>query len=281
MKRLLLLCAMSFCGMFCATYLSSATVTAAVPQRIASLNLCTDQLLLMLVPRGRIVSVSDWAAKPESSYMAAAAQGIPTNHGLAEGALAHDPDLILAGEYTDIAMVNLLRRLGYRVEVVKVPRDLDEMRAHILHVGALVGESAAAQRMLASMEIRMHAIAAHTSTGPRGLAAAYAPNGLTVGRGAVLAQIIERAGWRNLGSELGIAGYGQISLEQLLVAQPQLLVLDVTADSSGGSIAHGYLEHPALRSLAQSARLVIMPPHLSECVGPMTIDAIELLVAQR
>jgi iron complex transport system substrate-binding protein len=103
-----------------------------------------------------------------------------------------------------------------------------------------------------------------------------------VGRGTVLAEIIERAGWRNLGSEQNVEGYGQLSLEQLLVAQPQLIVLDVTSDSDGGgSIAHGYLDHPALAALSRRAQTVVMPPRLSECVGPMTIDAIELLAARR
>jgi iron complex transport system substrate-binding protein len=259
----------------------AALARADVPQRIASLNLCTDQLVLMLVPRARIASVTDWATRPDSSYMAAAARGIPTNHGLAESALAQNPDLILAGEYTDTTMVNLLRQLGYRVEVVKVPRNLDEARDYILQIGNLVGETRAAQQLLADMNRRLQLIDVRLREQTPLLAAAYAPNGLTVGRGAVLAQIIERAGWRNLGSELHIEGYGQLSLEQLLIAAPRLLVLDVTADSAGGSIAHGYLAHPALQSLARSARIVTMPPRLSECVGPMTIDAIELLVAQR
>jgi iron complex transport system substrate-binding protein len=275
MNRVFLRCII---GLLCCT---AALARADSPQRIASLNLCTDQLVLMMVPRARIASVSDWAARPESSYMAAAAQGIPTNHGLAESALAQNPDLILAGEYTDTTMVNLLRQLGYRVEVVKVPRSLDEARDYILHIGTLVGEAAAAQKLIAEMNLRLQRIDTQLQNKPPLLAAAYAPNGLTVGRGAVLAQIIERAGWRNLGSELHIDGYGQLSLEQLLIAQPQLLILDVTAESSSGSIAHSYLSHPALQALAHSARIVTMPPSLSECVGPMTIDAIDLLVTQR
>ncbi|MDB6063723.1 MAG: hypothetical protein JWM78_3826 [Verrucomicrobiaceae bacterium] len=260
-------------------------VHAQAPQRIASLNLCTDQLVLMLVPRARIASITDRAALTDSSYMAAAARGITTNGGLAEGALAQNPDLILAGEFTDVAMVSLLRHLGYRVEVVKVPRNIDEARAYILRVGALVGETAAAQKLVATMDARLQKIDnelnAQRRDQPRALAAVYAPNGYTVGRGSVLAQIIERAGFRNLGNELQINGYGQLSLEQLLVAQPQLLVLDVTAENTGDSMAHTYLSHPALQSIARHARIVTMPPSLSECVGPMTIDAIDLLVAQR
>jgi iron complex transport system substrate-binding protein len=254
---------------------------AAPPQRIASLNLCTDQLLLMLVPRARIASVTDWARKPESSYMAAAARDIPTNGGLVEAVLPQHPDLILAGQFSDVTLVQLLRKLGYRVEIVAIPQNLAQARSHILQFGELVGAEAAAQALVADMDARLQRIAPSTAKTPP-LAAVYAPNGVTVGRGTVLAEIIERAGWRNLGSEENIEGYGQLSLEQLLMAQPQLIVLDVTSDADdGGSIAHGYLDHPALAALGRNTRTVVMPPRLSECVGPMTVDAIELLAAQR
>jgi len=259
-----------------------AYASALVPQRIASLNLCTDQLLLMLVPRTRIASVTDWAARPDSSYMAAAAQGIPANHGSVETVLPQNPDLILAGEYTDVTLLQSLQRLGYRVETVSVPQNLAQARAYILHVGELVGAEAAAQRLVAAMDRRLRRIdAAVAGAQTSELAAVYAPNGMTVGRGAVLTEIIERAGWRNLGSELPMRGYGQISLEQLLAAQPRLLVLDITTASRGDSIAHSYLAHPALTALKQRTRTVVIPPTLSECVGPNTVDAIELLVAQR
>ena len=131
--------------------------------------------------------------------------------------------------------------------------------------------------LVADMDARLRRIAPPAGVAP--LAAVYAPNGVTVGRGTVLAEIVERAGWRNLGSERGVDGFATLSLEQLLVAQPRMIVLDVTADGDGGSLAHGYLAHPALAAL--HAKTVVLPPPLSECVGPMTVDAIELLAAQR
>lgn len=258
------------------------TAAQPQPQRIASLNLCTDQLLLLLVPRERIVSVTDWAVKPESSYMAEAARGLPLNRGLAEGVLPLNPDLIIAGQFNDPTLLALLRKLGYRVEVVSVPRNLDEARVYIQHFGDLVGEAAAARELLRDMDERLARVARRIEDWPTPLAAVYAPNGVTVGRDTVLDDILRHAGFRNLAAEQGVAGYGQFSLEQLLVAHPQWLVLDVTNEGDGGeSIAHRYLEHPALKSLADGAHVVAMPPRLSECVGPMTVDAIELLVSRR
>lgn len=260
---------------------ASAHAAAGVPQRIASLNLCTDQLLLMLVPRRRIASVTVWAARSPSSYMAAAARGIPTNRGTIETVLPQNPDLILADEYTDPTLVQALKRLGYRVATLTVPQNLAQARTYILYFGALVGARAAARQLVANMDRRLRRIDAEVAKRKPELAAVYAPNGMTVGPGAELAEIVERAGWRNLGSELHIHGYGSIALEQLLAAQPHLLVLDVTAAGEGDSIAQRYLAHPALRALERHVRTVVMPPRLSACVGPMTVDAIALLAAQR
>ncbi len=262
--------------------LLAVTVAADAPQRIASLNLCADQLLLLLVPRDRIASVTEWAQKPESSYMAAAAQGLPVNYGLAERVLPQRPDLIIAGEYNDHTMVTMMRRLGHRVEIVRVPRNLAEAESAILQFGELVGAAAGARALVADMQARLVRIEARVGDRPAGLAAVYSPNGMSAGRGTVMEEILARAGWRNLGSELGLVGYGQLPLEHLLRGQPDLLVLDTTAEPTGGaSLAHAWLEHPALDALPGRMRRLILPPPLSVCVGPMTIDAIETLVAAR
>jgi iron complex transport system substrate-binding protein len=268
-------------ALLCALFAVIAAAADPPPQRIASLNLCTDQLLLLLLPRERIASVTEWAQKPERSYMAAAAQGLPVNYGLAERVLPQQPDLILAGEYNDHAMVAMMRQLGYRVEVVRVPRNLDEAHTFILEFGALVGAQAQAQALVADMQRRLARIADRVAGRPAGLAAVYSPNGMSAGRDTVMEEILARAGWRNLGSEIGLRGYGQLPLERLIQAQPDLLVLDTTAEPTGGaSLAHAYLSHPALASLP-SMRQLVLPPPLSVCVGPMTIDAIEKLVAAR
>lgn len=254
----------------------------SLPQRIASLNLCVDQLLLLLVDRERIVSVTDWSQNPESSYMAAVARGLPINHGLAEEVLPQRPDLILSGPFDDNAVLNMLRQLGYPVAVVGVPRSLVEARTAIREFGAQVGATGAAAQLVASMDRRLAAIDLQVARlGPAPLAAVYAPNGVSAGAGTVMHDILGRAGLRNLAAELGLIGYGQLPLEQLLLARPDFLIFDAAAPSGGDSLAHRALAHPALAALQAQARVVHLPPPLSVCVGPMTVDAIERLVAAR
>ena len=68
----------------CCVLLCLASGATLAQQRIASLNLCTDLMLLELVERERIVSLTYWAADPAMSYLAERAVGIPLNHSLVE-----------------------------------------------------------------------------------------------------------------------------------------------------------------------------------------------------
>ena len=56
---------------------ASAALQAGSGGRIVSINLCTDQLLLLLAPRSRIASVSHLAANPLYSAYADRAGGLP------------------------------------------------------------------------------------------------------------------------------------------------------------------------------------------------------------
>ena len=48
--------------------LAAATQYAAqaAPVRVASVNLCTDQLAMLLAAPGQLASVSAWAARPQA-----------------------------------------------------------------------------------------------------------------------------------------------------------------------------------------------------------------------
>ena len=75
-----------------------AAPAAAAPQRIVSMNLCTDQMALLLAGPARIVSISFLGPDPAESPLAGLARGIPVNHGLAEEVIAVKPDVVFAGK---------------------------------------------------------------------------------------------------------------------------------------------------------------------------------------
>ena len=119
---------------------ASASVQAETKsRRIVSLNLCTDQILLELVPRNRIAALSWLAGDGNVSAVAGELKGIKLIAGGAEEVLALDPDLVLASPYAATPTVELLKRLGRRVEMVPFATDFAMIRSTVRQVAAAVG----------------------------------------------------------------------------------------------------------------------------------------------
>ena len=110
--------------MFASAMLGWANVAPAQPQRVVSMNLCTDQLAMMLAAPSQLLSVSFLASDPQASVMAEDAKSYEANYGRAEEIYLLDPDLVLAGSYTNPATDDILRRLNVPVVVMEPARSI-------------------------------------------------------------------------------------------------------------------------------------------------------------
>ena len=224
------------------------SAAADVPQRVVSMNLCTDQLAMMLAAPGQLISVSHLASDPLSSTMVEEAKAFATNRGGAEQIFLMGPDLVLAGSYTSLATVDLLRGLGVTVVQLEPARSLADVPAHILKVGALLGQDEKAQAMAASFTSEL---ATFQFKGRGASAAMYYPNGYTTGEGTLSDDILKWTGFRNIGAEAGVTGGGILPLERLVMASPEMIV--TSTPYPGASRSEEILIHPALEALRQRA----------------------------
>lgn len=247
------------------------------PQRIVSLNLCIDQLLLALVPKTRIASVTYLSTNKQLSTIADQLDGIYINHGLAEEIVPLQPDLIIASEFGATDAVRLLQQLGFDVERVQFPLSLGAVIQHIETLGALVGSEAAAHDMAQQIHTQLTAADELASFEPAPTAIWYSPNGVVAGNGTLEHELMTRAGFRNLAAESGIAGFAQMDLEQLVIAAPQALIVEGGYVDSF-SVAREYLQHPALKL---QSRVIELPAAISVCSAPAVADVLRVLREQR
>jgi iron complex transport system substrate-binding protein len=253
----------------------------AKPRRIVSLYLCADQLLLQLVERDRIVSLSHLARRIEDSYMAAEAGGIPINYGTAEEAIALRPDLVVTGPWAQRSRIDLLRRFDVPVLEVGLVDTLDGIRHETLRVAAALGEADRGRALVADMDARLAAARdAGTATGRRPTAAVYMASGVAIGRGTLVDELLRVAGFDNLAWRLGLDGYGYLPLETLVVARPDLLVMDRERPRRA-SLAAERLQHPALRDLFAGPHVAALPERLWTCPGTFTAEAVDILAKAR
>lgn len=245
------------------------------PRRVVSINLCADQLLLLLGEPDQITSVSYLALEPNSSYMAAQAANYPINHAKAEEIIALKPDLVLAGAYTERPLIALLTKLGYRVEQLPLASSIDDIRGNIRLIAGLIGREAQGRQMIEAMDYRLERIKRQRpEVRPRG--AFYQPNGYTGGINTLQHSALELAGWENIAALEGVTGYGAIDLERLILAQPVQLF---TSSYAPGTHSRGQqlLQHPVLRRLTRGRAPIEVAYRYWICGGPMIVEAVEIL----
>ena len=267
------------CVAFVAALAAASPVVQAQdvrPKRIVSINQCTDELVLRLADADRVASVSWLSRDAANSNVAALADRVPVNHGLAEEVMSHRPDVVLAGAWSSRTTVEILKRLGVKLVEFDVPRTFDEARAEVRKLAAAIGEQERGEAMVRDIDA---GLAALPSPKPPLRALVMQPNGFTVEKGSLVEEIMNRAGLENLASRVGGGGYLQVPLEAVALQQADVMILNGEAYGAP-SLATAALEHPIIKALGRRLRVVALPPKLWTCVGPNLVEATRLLIAQ-
>jgi len=226
---------------------------------IVSLNLCTDQLLVLLAPE-RVAALEPLARDPALSFVAPRAASLPVVRADAEAVLQLQPELVLAGQYGAQATLALLRARGARVVLVDEPVDFAGVAKQVGWMAALLGERARGAALVAEMWGRLAAVR------PRGgTAVLWEAGGWSAGPGGISDAVLRAAGLRNVGTG------GRMGLEALLARRPDMLVTETAP--SFPSLSTDLARHPAL---ARMRRMEIAPMLLA-CAGPFSARAAQAL----
>jgi iron complex transport system substrate-binding protein len=257
---------------FLAAALSVAAPAPAepAPQRVVSMNVCTDQLAMLIAGEGQLHSVSVLASDANSSVMPREAAAYAVNHALAEEIFLMRPDLVLAGTFSSRATVGLLRLLGVRVEEFAPARSFDDIRGNILRVGELLDRQERADELVAELDAGLATLAAAPHTG-RSIAL-YDANSYTAGKGTLANEIFHAAGLANVAEAMGITGSGRVALELLVVARPDI-VASSFRDYDAPALAQENFVHPAFAALEAAGQTVAVPVPNMICGAPFTLEA--------
>lgn len=249
----------------------------AGPRRVVSMNLCTDELVLRLLPRDRIASVSYLSHDRRVSPTWREAALVPANHGRTEEVMRFDPDLVVAGEYTTRTTTDFLRRIGRAVDVVPLATSLAGVRRIIRDLAKRLQVPERGEALITAMDQRIAAVTPAANEGrPRALV--LNPNGFTVGDGSLVSELIEKAGLENAAKTLAIDNYGSLPLERVILSGIDVLIVDSEREGPP-SLATALLDHPALEKLGRRIVTVSVPSRLWTCAGPQVADAIDILAA--
>ena len=205
-----------------------------------SLKICTDELLLDLVPASRIASVTFLSQEPAALRMWPQGVRVPVNHGTAEEILATHPDLIVTDPFMAPSLRPLLAKSGAKILEVPPAESFEQIRAVTRMVAKAVGEEARGEALIARMDTDLAEVAAHRPKKAL-VVAGWGGGGYVPGKGGLFDAMLTMAGARNV-----VRGsFGYYDVESLIAANPDALVYGDTYRGMASLRADQDL-HPAL-----------------------------------
>jgi len=251
----------------------SGYATAATPQRVMSLNLCSDQLVLELLPPSRITSVTYLSRERYRSYLSAKAYRVGVNHGNAEEVITQRPDLVIAGLYTTPATRQLLKEVGVPLLELPGADSFQDIRDITRSVGHAVGAEGKAEELLRQMDATLADLAATAPRRPISIIG-WNGGGDVEGKGTLFDAIVSAAGAVNIAASPGMQSR-TFGVEQLLFSHADLLAFgDATIAAPG--LRSSALTHPAIEKRYRGRELVY-PELLYSCGLPQSAQAAQQL----
>jgi iron complex transport system substrate-binding protein len=229
----------------------------------ASLNLCSDEYLLLLARPQEIASVSFLARDPLESPLWREARRHPANRGSIEQVIGQRPTLLLTMGGGGRASGLIARRMGMRVLDLRPPASLDEVEGNLTAVATALGDPQRARPLIERLRALRRA-----APGKQQDAIWLGGGGQSLSPGSIGAQWMRLAGLE----QRPIPG-GRASLETLVVSPPRRILI---SDYRRGQLSGGqrWLNHPIVR---RASGKVATDGRPWTCMGPLMIGEITRL----
>ncbi len=251
---------------------------ATLPQRIVSCLIASDEVLLRICDPARILALSALAEDPAYSNIVEEARRVPGRaEQSAEQIIGLEPDLVFVASFSRPEYLALLSEANIRVMTLENFNSFDDIRENIRAIGATIGEEEKANALIQEMNRRIEDVRATVADTPkpRVLKIGY---DWVAGGGTTIHDIIEAAGGRNLAAANGIEGHRNISEEQILDWDPEVIL---TEWPEAGPIAQEMFlqKYPILEQVraVQSGRVFGLPGRELNSVTHHVASAVERL----
>ena len=270
--------------------LGTEITISAKPQRIVSLTVFSDDVLIEVVDKKRLVAVTTFAEDKDISNIADRVADMPNKIALnVEIVLSLKPDLVLVANWSDADNVKQLRNLGVAVYLMESALTVDTIAEKIRTLSKIVGETEKGEAVIADMNGRLKKVTdkVNAISDVRRLSVLdYAVWGTAQGEGTSWAEVVAKAGLINSVGDLPVNDWGQVPLskEKLIELDPDIIILPgwVYGDPDGANNFYiQTMDDPALKGMSaiKNEQAFKMPENLKTTTSQYIVDAIEFLAA--
>ena len=250
--------------------LPAAFAAQETPQRVVSLDYCSDQFAVELLPREAILAVSPDASK-SFSYLRDQIGDLQRVRPFAEDVLVLNPDLVIRSYGGGPHAVTFFESAGIPVVQVPFADDIDSIKASILAVADSLGVPSRGQALVDEMDQRLDAIPLDTA---RQRVLYMTPTGVTSGPGTLIHEMLVAAGLENFETR---RGWHPLPLERLAYEKPDLIATAFFDSRTDHPALWSAMKHPIAKQQVQDLPTVNLQGAWTSCGGWFLLDAIEAL----
>ncbi|MUK36204.1 ABC transporter substrate-binding protein [Aliivibrio fischeri] len=260
--------------------LGNTVLLDKAPTKISSKTLFTDAVLLELVDKEQLSSLTDLANNPNySAIKDILPKSVPLLALNVEMIIANRPDIVFAANWSDASKLAIIESAGIPVYRIQTPNTLKEVETEILRVGDIVNRRPAAERLIEDMQQRLQQEVILPKK--RLTALDYNPWGTSSGQDSTWDEVLKQANLNNAIEGLVSDKYGQVpvSKEMVIALNPDILFIPawVYGDEKGADkFKQDVLSDPSLQSVnaIKEGRVYQMPHVLRSVYSQYIIDAI-------
>lgn len=227
------------------------------PEKILTLSLSTDNIVLGLVTTDKLVAINNLADDKTCSNIVHLAEKVPVKikNPTAEEIFALHPDLVIVPDWGRMETVDNLRELGIKVVVVKGAKTYNDIQDTIKIIAEALGEKEKGLELIALMDNELLKIKNKVKEIPENerknivlisVMTAYGGSGCTYDEACKYAGVINGI------SAAGLKNGQTLTKEMLVKINPDVLLMPVYNDhgkfDTSGFI-DSYLKDPSLQTI--------------------------------
>lgn len=249
-------------------------------ERIVSLAPSNTEILFAIGAGGQVVGRDDFSDYPEAALELPSVGGSfgEINY---EALIELQPDLVFAGEITPAEQVRQMEDLGLTVFWLANPVTIQGMFTNLETTSLLTGHVDETRELIEDLTDRFETVQQALAEVEERPLVFYEIDGSdplapwTSGKGTFIDTLIQLAKGKNIGRVLE-GDYGQISIEELLVQNPDIILL---GDAAWGVTVESVEGRAGWETLQAVEEQQIFPfdDNLASRPGPRLIDGLETL----
>ena len=249
-------------------------------QNVVSLAPSNTEILFAVGAGEQVIGRDEFSDYPDQANNLPSVGGGFGDYNL-EAIVDLEPDLVLAAEINTPEQVQALEDLGLTVFFLPNPTSLDEMYQNLMTVATLTGHESETEILVDELHERVSQVEIGIESAEDQPSAFYELDATdpsapwTAGSGTFIDTLITMAGGANIASDME-GQYLQISVEELLVRDPQVILL---GDSAYGVTAESLSERPGWNNISAlvNSRIYAFDDNLVSRPGPRLVDGLEEL----